>query len=182
MSEIDWGSEYADYAVRKANGIPEEDARDRAYSTAFAEIARSNLERRDIQIRDAPTPEEQLNQIQKSLGPELLHGLAGKTLEGQIESLRNFRSTGYPPVKAAQDVALVIGKFKRVDPNTIAAADPLTKFRFQDDEKRSMAILLDDFYLSNGFVMDKEIQPWETQPAVHVSDFIASVVEHNPHH
>ena len=98
-----------------------------------------------------------------------------------MEVLHGLRSAGIAPVQAAQDVAWVIGKFKRVDPRTIAAADPLTKYRFQDDEKRATAILLDDFYLSKGWTMEKQIQPWETQPATHVAHFIALVVEHNPH-
>jgi hypothetical protein len=181
MPEAEWGSEYADYASRKSAGIADEGARNRTYSSAFAEIARSNLDQRGIQITETPTPEEKSEQLRNSLSSKLLKSLANKTLEGQLDSLNNLETTGYPPVQAARDVALVIGKFKRVDPRTIAAADPLTKYRFEDDEKRSMAILLDDFYLSRGFTMAKQIQPWETQSATYVADFVASVVEHNPH-
>lgn len=181
MADIEWGSNYAEHAKKQAENTPDQEARDRIYSAAFAEIAKSSLSQRGVQLSDHPTPAEQAEQLRKSVGSELLKSLANKNLDDQFKTLEGLRSAGFPPVQAAQDVAWVIGKFKRVDPRTIAAADPLTKYRFQDDEKRAMAILLDDFYLSKGLTMDKQIQPWETQPATHVANFIAVVVAHNPH-
>jgi hypothetical protein len=182
MSESDWGLSYAHQAERAAQEIPDGPDRERAYAEAFAKQARAALERRGIAIVETPTAKEREDHFRKTLGPLLQNELANKNIDEQHDRLRELQIAGYPPVKAAQDVAIVIGRFKNVDPATIAAADPLTKFRFQADEKRSMAILLDDFYLSNHYVMDKQLQPWETQPAVYVSDFIARVVEHNPHH
>lgn len=181
MADIEWGTNFAEQASKQADNAPDGETRDQAYSVAFAEIAKSSLSQRGVQLSDRPTPAEQAELLRKSVDTELLESLANKNSDSQLDALRNFRSAGFPPVQAAQDVAWVIGKFKRVDPRTIAAADPLTKYRFQDDEKRAMAILLDDFYLSKGLKMDKQIQPWETQPATHVASFIAVVVAHNPH-
>lgn len=182
MADADWGLEYQRYAQEKSKEVVDEVLKAKVYSDAFREKALSSLKDAGIEIDIHAEPIDAEILKNSEIGADILSGIDPSTsrrdqdshLKGLNEAYR------YPPIKADQDVRIVIGRFKNVDPNTIAAAYPLSRYHFQMDEKRTMAVLLDNYYYQGGYVMEHWIQPYETQATSFVADLIGIVVRHSP--
>lgn len=88
----------------------------------------------------------------------------------------------YSALDAAEDVAVVIGRFKNVSPASVAASDKLDRWHFSALEKRALAQSLNLFYKNvKHLTMAPWIHPKETGAAKIVANLISIVISHNPH-
>ncbi|WP_315834448.1 hypothetical protein [Bradyrhizobium prioriisuperbiae] len=181
MANENWGSDFAQYAKQQSDKIADKKERARVYSEAFKDAASSALRTAGIVVDFNQAPVEAEIAANSRISRDILEGLdPNASAHDQHKHLEGLEVRGYSPIAADRDVRIVIGRFKNVDPNTIAAAYPLSRYHFEVDEKRTMAVLLDNYYYQAGYTMKQWIQPYETQSASFVADFIGAVVRHNP--
>jgi hypothetical protein len=108
--------------------------------------------------------------------------LGGTVADASASLLSAMAAGAYPADAAAHDVANVIGAFKHINPNNVAASDKLDRWHFQPTEKRAIAQSINLYYYNAlGLVMNYLIHPRETKNAVFVADLIRVVLQHNPH-